>query len=262
MSDTVYLALETATRSAGVALARGQRLLAERFLPPDRPSTSELFPVIDDVLRAHGLKLADVEMVCFSQGPGSFTGLRIAATFAQMAFSVVGCRVVAVSTLAALARNALDAGCGAADLVIPMLDARRSQVFAAVYELGRGGQRETTPVGIHDPITLISSTVSAVRQEARRREDIGAAGRVAVLGEGVRAHRAACEAAGAALLPEPSWKPRAARVLEIGREIAEGGRCCRPEEIVPRYIRVPECEEVYEERRAAARARRGVTSDE
>ena len=66
-------------------------------------------------------------------------------------------------------------------------------------------------------------------------------------------------AAGLDVLGEDYWWPDARRVLEIGRRLAAAGDFCTPEQIRPAYLRPPECEEVYEERRAAAREKRRST---
>jgi hypothetical protein len=77
-----------------------------------------------------------------------------------------------------------------------------------------------------------------------------------VLGEGVRKYAGEVAAAGLEVLAEECWWPRAGEVLAIGRGLAAAGEFCAPEAILPAYLRPPECEEVYERRRAEAKARR------
>ncbi|MEP0845696.1 MAG: tRNA (adenosine(37)-N6)-threonylcarbamoyltransferase complex dimerization subunit type 1 TsaB [Phycisphaerae bacterium] len=240
MADDVYLAIETSTRSGGVALARRTGPPAVRTLFADRRHAAELLPAIHEVLCEHDLHAGDVGVVCFSHGPGSFTGLRIAATVTRTLCHAVGCRAVAVPTLESIARNALRAGIEVQRLAV-ILDARRGQVFAAAFDVCEGALQMRSPVAIHDPTGFLSHIESPF----------------AVLGEGVASHRAACEASGGVILDESLWTPKAETALEIGRELAAAGRFCAPEQIVPFYVRPPECEEVYEQRRAAARARRG-----
>lgn len=241
MTPDLAVGIETSTRAASIALAAGGRLLEEHRLAADSRATAELLPRLDLLLRRHGFTARQIETVCFSQGPGSFTGLRIAATIARMLHAALGCRVVAVSTLEALARGAVGAG-AAPDVIVPMLDARRGQIFAAAYR--RTSDREAldtaAAVGLYEPRALLEGLPRPVR----------------VLGEGVAAYRAVCEAAGAEVLPEVLWTPRAAQVVALGLRRAAAGAYCRAEEIVPLYVRPPECEEVYERRRAEARARR------
>lgn len=241
MAAPLILALETASLTGSIALARGGDLLCAHDLSGDRRHTPELLTRIRDSLTAHGLTLRDVDVVAYSTGPGSFTGLRIAATIATMAQSVAGCRVVAVSTLAAIARNALDAT-EPGTHVAPLLDAKRDQVYAALYRVEAGPLlTERQPPAIHDPAAWLADAPRPL----------------VALGEGLRHHADAVTAAGVDLLDELLWQPRATAVLAEARPMIRRGQFAAPAEITPLYLRPPECEEVYEKRRAAARHKRG-----
>lgn len=208
-------------------------------------------PALRGLLVLAGWTPRDVRAVYFSQGPGSFTGLRIAATAARMFQWALGCDVVAVPTSAVVARcAAMRAADGGNDDLMPdgplrvavILDAGRGQVHGALHEVGRDGAVRT----IQD---------AAVRDAAAWLGSI--APPFCVTGEGVAAHREACLASGAAIVDQRYWTPTVDDVLSIGFRMLCAGRVCRPEQIVPFYGRPPEAEEVYERRRAAARARRG-----
>jgi len=241
MTDELLLAIETSGQVGSVALAWGERLLGLRRLSEDRPHTAELLPAIDDLLRENGRRLAEVGVFAYSCGPGSFTGLRVAATVGRMMQSAVGCRVVAVPTLEAIARNAL-ADPDRPNRIVALLDAKRGQVYAAVYErIADDELRSLVAARLCEPATLLKSVKPPF----------------CMVGEGVRQHAEACAASRGLILDEAYWPPSAEHVLTIGRRLAAAGRVCKPEEIVPLYIRPPECEEVYEQRRAAARRKRG-----
>ena len=77
------------------------------------------------------------------------------------------------------------------------------------------------------------------------------------LGDGVAKHAALLAEVGFEALPEETWIPDARQVLALGFERAAAGQFCQPDKILPAYQRPPECEEVFEQRRAEARARRG-----
>ncbi len=237
----LILAIETSDLIGSVALGRAGEVLEYRRLSADRRHTAELVPAIRDVLCARGLKLADVDVLAYSAGPGSFTGLRIAATVARMMHSTVGASVVAVSTLEAIARNLLDAAAQPAR-VVPVIDARRGQVYGAVYELRPDKTlARLVDAGLFTPAELIAAvTAPAV-----------------VVGPGLRQYAEEFRAGGVELADPQTWPPCARQVLAVGQRLAAEGSFCEPHEIVPCYIRPPECEEVYEQRRAAARRRRG-----
>ena len=101
-------------------------------MAPGRDAAESLLPAVEDLLRAAGCELAAIEAFALSIGPGSFTGLRVGiATVKGLAFGTPR-PVAPVSTLAALA-----VGAGRADVpVVPMLDARRGEVYAAAYAGG------------------------------------------------------------------------------------------------------------------------------
>jgi tRNA threonylcarbamoyl adenosine modification protein YeaZ len=247
------LALETSVRGS-VALARGPQAPSVRWLSSDRANASELLPAVDGLLRQAGCSPRDVGLLCYARGPGSFTGLRVGATVARMFAATVACRVAAVSTLDALARNALRAA-PVPSRVAVLIDARGGQVFGAAYERAGAGNLKAA----ESPADEMRITHAAARRwpAAWLSELAGASAMpLAVLGPGVQQHHEACLRADVRVLDAELAQPSAAEVLLLGRAAAGAGGFCRPEEILPLYIRPPECEEVYERRRAEARLRR------
>lgn len=248
MTDELLLAIETSGDLGGVALAQGARLLASRHLSADRRHTAELLPTIRDLLAAQARRLPDVALFAYSSGPGSFTGLRVAATVGRTMQSVTGCRVVAVPTLEVIARNALSCP-DAPPRIVALLDAGRGQVYGAAFERvdsvvgGPPGDdlRPVVSAGLFKPDALLARVARPF----------------CILGPGVRQHAAACAASGGIVLDAACWPPSVEQVALLGWRLACAGRVCRPHEILPLYIRPPECEEVYEQRRAAARRKRG-----
>ncbi len=236
------LAIETSSARGSVALGRDGQATAAAALGADRRHAAELLPAIQELLKTAGQRPADVGVVCFSRGPGSFTGLRVAATIARLWHSATGCRVVAADTLEVIARNAL-ARPGRPERVAALLDAKRGQVFGELFERQGGDElRSVDAAGRHDAAAWLA----------------GLPRPCAVLGEGIGAHRAAIAAAGLPMLDEGYWWPDARQAVAVGWRRARAGQFCTPEQIVPLYLRPPECEEVYEQRRAEARQRRGM----
>jgi tRNA threonylcarbamoyladenosine biosynthesis protein TsaB len=126
------LALDTSTEWCSVAAGDGERWVEERL--HSREAHSEhVLPMVDRALAACGYALRDLDAVAFGAGPGSFTGVRIAAGVAQGLALGAGLRVLPVCTLEAIAR--LDGG----ERVIACLDARMREVYIAAYE--RRGDR-------------------------------------------------------------------------------------------------------------------------
>jgi tRNA threonylcarbamoyl adenosine modification protein YeaZ len=126
------LALDTATRCGRFALAEGDRLLVSRPLNVEGSYADALLPVILELLNDVGRSKNDLSAVGVTVGPGSFTGIRIGVATAKGLAWGLGCRLVGVTTLAAMAA-ALLADNPAAELAVPVLDARRGEVFCGLY---------------------------------------------------------------------------------------------------------------------------------
>jgi tRNA threonylcarbamoyladenosine biosynthesis protein TsaB len=128
------LALDTTTRAGSAALIDDDRIVDERGGDETRTHALRLPAEILDLALAHQRQLSDIDLYAVASGPGSFTGLRIGIATIQGLASVHGRRVVAVSALEALAHVAgRDAHGGA--LVAAWMDARRHDVFAALYRV-------------------------------------------------------------------------------------------------------------------------------
>ena len=99
------LAIETVGMTGSVAVLSGDEVLVERRLDTERRSAQTLAPAIQDLLAEVGWRPADLELVAVAQGPGSFTGLRIGITTAKGLAYVLGCRLLGVNTLRAIANG-------------------------------------------------------------------------------------------------------------------------------------------------------------
>lgn len=131
MSLTV-LALETSGETCSAALAHAGAVTSRLELSP-QGHTRRLLPMIDEILREASVPLAAVDVIVFGRGPGSFTGLRIAAAAVQGLAFGHDLPVIAVSTLAVLAAAV------AAPRVAVAVDARMDQVYWGCYERGPDG---------------------------------------------------------------------------------------------------------------------------
>jgi len=126
------LALDTATRHGRFALADGTGTLAYRPLNVSGSYADALLPVVEEMLAATGRRRADLTAIGVTTGPGSFTGVRIGVATAKGLAWALGCRLVGVTSLEAMAA-ALLADAPDADLAVPSLDARRGEIFCGLY---------------------------------------------------------------------------------------------------------------------------------
>lgn len=129
------LALDTATRWGRFAVADSDGILAWRPLNVAGSYADALLPAVAAVLAEAGRPREQVRAVAVTAGPGSFTGVRIGVATAKALAWALGCRLYGVSTLAAMAASLL-ADHPEAEFAVPVLDARRGEVFAAAYRRG------------------------------------------------------------------------------------------------------------------------------
>ncbi|NRA08202.1 MAG: tRNA (adenosine(37)-N6)-threonylcarbamoyltransferase complex dimerization subunit type 1 TsaB [Myxococcales bacterium] len=217
------LAVESATAIVSVALMRGGDCVASRRGDPARPAAETLLPSIQALLEEAEVRVADLDAYAVSIGPGSFTSLRIGlATVKGLAFGSDR-PAVAVPTLAVLAASA-PPGEG---LPVPMLDARRGEVYAAAYAADASTPDPRLPLGVYGPEALEAALPPQCRLLGEGAAVCGAALREA-LGEGVT------------LLPELA--PRAECLGALGMAALERGQGTDPALLAPWYLRRAQAE--------------------
>ena len=123
------LAIDTSTEFLSLAVMKGGRIAGRFHRKSPMRHSSMLVPMIDRLLKKAGMKVGDIDCFGVSIGPGSFTGLRIAvATVKGLAYALHK-KIVVVPTLDVIAANAA----GFKGVICPVLDARKSKVYAAIY---------------------------------------------------------------------------------------------------------------------------------
>jgi len=136
----LILCLETATTNCSVALSKNGTLLALKEDNSSNYSHAEKLHVfIDEILKENNLKVENLDAIAVSKGPGSYTGLRIGVSTAKGLCFSLDIPLISIATLTSLAAQAT-LGNG---FVIPMLDARRMEVYAAVFDAELKKIRET-----------------------------------------------------------------------------------------------------------------------
>ena len=230
----LILAIDTSSGSGSIALLRVSdgALVAERTVGSAGPHARWLLRNINALLLDQGLVISDIERFALAIGPGSFTGLRIGvSTIKGLAWST-GRPVTGVCTLRAMAMNAPFSG----GLVCPLLDARKSEVYAALYVQEEGRLRALLEPAAIAP-EVLSGRICAIREEA------GLGGRdVLFLGSGLGIYGeyllGACS--GARIAPEPLWHIRASNIALLAMD--QDAVQSTPLEIAPLYLRKSEAE--------------------
>lgn len=128
------LAIDTSSFSGSIALLEDGTLLSEWSVGTAGPHALWLLPSVKAHLELAGLDISSIDLFAVTTGPGSFTGLRIGISTVKGLAWPLGRKVVGVSTLAALAMNMPFSS----KLVCPVLDARKNEVYAALYDTSSG----------------------------------------------------------------------------------------------------------------------------
>ena len=197
-------------------------VVAEGAHRESRSHTASLPVLVERVLGEAGLALEDVEGIAVSIGPGSFTGLRIGLALAKGLAFAGGLPLVGVPTLEALAWVA-DAAPGTS--VCAALDARKREVYAALFAVEAGGLRRVTP-----DLALAPEALAA--RLPRPCTLVGDAGEVygAVLGAHAR------------LLPFATHHPRGGVIARLGAARLAAGEAANVGTLEPIYVRPPDAE--------------------
>ena len=124
------LNIETATRNCSVAIAKdGKTIICKEIAEIGYSHAEKLHVFIDEILQETNLTYKDLSAIAVSQGPGSYTGLRIGVSAAKGLCFALDIPLISVDTLQVLASQAKTKG-----IIIPMIDARRMEVYSAIFD--------------------------------------------------------------------------------------------------------------------------------
>mgnify|MGYP001382683729 CR=1 FL=1 len=222
------LAIESSGLVAGVAVVEDGRTLAEYNVSHKKTHSQTLLPMLDEVKRMIGLDLSTVDAIAVSGGPGSFTGLRIGSATAKGLGLALDLPIAAVPTTEALAYNA----CSAPELVCPIMDARRGQVFNGLYRFQGNNMETIAGQRIIDMNELIGEL-------NERGED------VLFLGDAVSVHK---DKIGSEMTASYRFAPahmnaqRASALGTLAMKYAAAGKTVSAADHVPEYLRMSQAE--------------------
>ncbi|NLK36528.1 MAG: tRNA (adenosine(37)-N6)-threonylcarbamoyltransferase complex dimerization subunit type 1 TsaB [Epulopiscium sp.] len=231
------LALDTSGQAASVAVLEEDRIVGEYTIHYNMTHSQTIMPMIAQMLELIQQKVEDMDYIACTQGPGSFTGLRIGAATAKGLAYAHSIPVIPVPTLDVLAYNIFDTG----KIICPIMDARRQQVYTAFYEwrgtsLSRLTEYEALP---------IEEVVVRARQYGKQ---------VVFVGDGVAVYKEKlaefdeflCAPLGNNLQRAGCAAALAAQWINEGKEVAIDGK-----DFAPFYLRKSQAERELEEKNVA-----------
>jgi tRNA threonylcarbamoyladenosine biosynthesis protein TsaB len=237
------LAVDTSTLTGALALLQDGRLVAESRLGVAVTHGERLLPAIDGILGAAGWTARDLDALAVAVGPGSFTGLRIGISTVKGLAYASGRPVVPVPTLEALAFSLPFA----APLVCPLLDARKGEVYTALFRTAGGRLERLEPDRAIAPEQLALDLGGWTRSGER----------VVLIGDGVEPWQAtlAPRADGPVQAAPPGFRaPSAAALGHLAAQALARGEAVDPAALEPRYLRRSEAELARERRIRAGAA--------
>lgn len=214
---------------ASVAIVEEDNLLGEYTTGYKKTHSQTLLPMLDELAKMVELELNTIDAIAVAAGPGSFTGLRIASATAKGLGFTLGCPIVSVPTVDALAFNLW----GSQDLICPIMDARRGQVYTGLYKFEPDKsfvvQKEQCAVDFHE----IADEINAIGQP------------VVFLGDGVPVFSETISSiikVPYSFAPASINRQRAASVATLGQILFKEGKFESAADHRPEYLRLSQAE--------------------
>ena len=224
----ITLAFDSTAKVASVAITDGERALAISSIDNGLTQSELLLPMAEDLLKSLKLSFSDVELLACSVGPGSFTGVRIGAALVKGIAFANNIPCAPVSTLRALAENLS----GIEGIIVPAMDARRSQLYCALFEYKDGEM-----VRLTDDLAIPISELAELLSEHKGKS-------IYIVGDGYEVARRELSRLGVKLSETPKLlrDENAYSVARVGEQMYLSGECVTDSALQPTYLRVPQAE--------------------
>lgn len=228
------LAIESSSLTASVAIVEDDVMVSEYTMNYKKTHSQTLLPMIDEMCRLTDYQLEEIDAIAVSAGPGSFTGLRIGSATAKGLGLALNKPLIHIPTVEAMAYNL----CFATDYIVPIMDARRNQVYTGIYK-GMDGNIEEVE---EQCITVIEELLEKVKKLQ---------GKAIFLGDGVPVFREKIIAelgTQAAFAPAHMNRQRAGAVAELAKIYYRQGKLETAAEHAPDYLRLSQAERERKEK--------------
>lgn len=222
------LAIDSSSLVASVAIVEDDILVAEYTINYKKTHSQTLLPMIDEICRITDYQLEEIDAIAVSAGPGSFTGLRIGSATAKGLGLALKKPLIHIPTVEAMAYNFYDTD----NYIVPIMDARRSQVYTGIYSNREGVVKEILP----QCIMSIEELVDKINETEHP---------VVFSGDGIPVFRERImELAKVPVLFAPAGinRQRAAAVAELGKKYLLQGRIETAAQHTPDYLRLSQAE--------------------
>ncbi|TCT13778.1 tRNA threonylcarbamoyladenosine biosynthesis protein TsaB [Natranaerovirga pectinivora] len=227
------LAIDSSGLTSSVAVVDKYDLISEYTVNCKKTHSQTLMPMIYEMNKSIGLELSSLDAIAVSEGPGSFTGLRIGAATAKGLALALNKPIISVPTLDGLAYNIYDNEA----IICPIMDAKRNQVYTALYEYEDSKLKklsESMAVDINEILEVLC----------------GYNRKVIFLGDGVEIYKSLIEESGMAnsFAPIHLMKQRASSIGALALDYLSSNNTVSGNDFAPVYLRKSQAEREYEEK--------------
>lgn len=226
------LSIDSSSVSASAAVTENGRILAEEFVNNGYTHSVTLMPIIEKVLKVSETSVSDLDLLAITNGPGSFTGVRIGIASAKGICDAANIPSFAVSTLEAIAKPLSTKDV----LAVSVMDARCNQVYTASFYMGK---RET-----EDRAILISELLNELKKEKRD---------IILIGDGAWMcyEKMQSELCGISVADEEIRLVHASNIGFLAEEkVNNGEEPVKSEKLLPFYLRLPQAERELKAKKA------------
>ncbi len=233
----IVLAIDSTAKTSTVALLDDGAALATYSIEGGLTQSELLLPMVENMLSSLKVSVSDIGLFAVSVGPGSFTGVRIGTALIKGLAFGRDIPSVAVSTLEALSENLS----GISGIVVPVMDARRDQVYTAIFKSSKDGIERLSPDEAISVSALTDKLLGFKNEE------------IYIVGDGYEKVVAALDTLNIphAVTPELLRRQNAFSVGRVGLSKFAASDVVSDAELLPTYLRVPQAERERLEREAA-----------
>ncbi|MEG1657930.1 MAG: tRNA (adenosine(37)-N6)-threonylcarbamoyltransferase complex dimerization subunit type 1 TsaB [Oscillibacter sp.] len=227
------LALETSAKAVSAAVTEGETLICSAYQNTGLTHSRTLMPMVEAMLQNAELSMADIAAIAVAAGPGSFTGIRIGVAAAKGLAFAAEKKVVGISTLEAMAWNVKHMD----GLILCAMDARRNQIYNAVFEAKDGALTRLTP----DRAIALSQLSDELKNSEKRKIIVGDGAELCYTH--LLEKEISCQ-----LAPPHLVMQTAVSVGFAAWKAVQEGRLQSAQELVPAYLRISQAERERTER--------------
>lgn len=243
------LAIDSSGLVASVAAVEDDKLVAEYTINYKKTHSQTLVPMLDEIKQMTDMDLNSIDGIAVAAGPGSFTGLRIGSATAKGLGLALEKPLIPIPTVDGLAYNLY----GSEQLICPIMDARRNQVYTGIYTFMRNEEQGSTSAYhmevLQEQCAVDISVITEQLNELAAKEQK----QVIFLGDGVPVFQEQLkELMHVAYSFAPAFcnQQRASALATLAQSLLKAGKCCTALEFIPEYLRLSQAERERKEKEA------------